>query len=374
MKCPACKSNLSAVKSHSIEFHKCPECRGMWFQNQQFQKLVHAVSEDEKVQSSDYINYKPREVKKAHDQSEHMRICPECNCVMKEFNYAYDSNILLDKCNNCGSIWADRGETLLAAQHLKTNPKIDAIGASIANDSKSKIETRRMKQDMNYLGSYLAIGGLSMPIPLSDNTKREKVPWVTISIIAICTVIFILQTVFVDDYKSYLNIFAWAPAQYLSLGLLTSMFLHGGLMHLLGNMLFLWIFGDNIEDKFSKVKFILFYLACGISADLLHLAFNFGDTTPSLGASGAISGIMGAYLIFHPEARLKTLILFRIVEVPAALYIGAWFILQLYYSVVYSLVGYSHVAWFAHIGGFVFGAAFAFFYKRHKKQAVEIKK
>lgn len=138
------------------------------------------------------------------------------------------------------------------------------------------------------------------------------------------------------------------------LSILTSIFMHGSLMHLIGNMLFLWIFGNNIEDHLGKVKFIIFYLAAGIGASLIHVLFHFNSVVPVIGASGAVSGVMGAYLILYPHAKVRTLVFIFIIitfmDIPAFLFLIVWFVFQFFYA-----GSGSGVAWMAHVGGFVIG-------------------
>ncbi len=137
------------------------------------------------------------------------------------------------------------------------------------------------------------------------------------------------------------------------------MFLHGSILHVLGNMLYLWIFGDNVEDKLGHVKFFIFYILCGLAATLTHVATTPDSQIPMVGASGAIAGVLGAYMIRFPGARILTLIFFgffiRIVRIPALFVLGFWFILQLLYGLPsLGSVG-GGVAWFAHVGGFIAG-------------------
>ncbi len=143
------------------------------------------------------------------------------------------------------------------------------------------------------------------------------------------------------------------------LSLFSSMFLHGGFLHLAGNMLYLWIFGDNVEDQLGHVKFFIFYILCGLAASLLHIITAPNSKVPMVGASGAIAGVLGAYMIRFPRARILTLIFLgffiRIVAVPALFVLGFWFILQLLYA--FPSIGSTSggVAWFAHVGGFLAG-------------------
>jgi membrane associated rhomboid family serine protease len=145
------------------------------------------------------------------------------------------------------------------------------------------------------------------------------------------------------------------------------MFLHGGWSHIIGNMLFLWAFGKSLEDAMGHVKFLLFYLACGVLSGMVHSAVNFGSLVPTVGASGAIAGVMGAYLVTFPRANIKTLVFIFIfittVEVPAPLILLYWFGMQLvsgYGSIAHTHVSDGGVAWFGHIGGFVAGIFLVF--------------
>jgi membrane associated rhomboid family serine protease len=148
------------------------------------------------------------------------------------------------------------------------------------------------------------------------------------------------------------------------LPMLTSMFLHGGWLHLLGNMLFLWVFGGSVEEALGHFHYLFFYLVCGVGAAIVHTIFNWGSRIPTVGASGAISGVMGAFIVLFPRARVTTLIpalfLFFTVQIPAVLMMGYWFFIQVFSGV--ASLGVSDqggVAWWAHVGGFLLGALLA---------------
>ncbi len=199
--------------------------------------------------------------------------------------------------------------------------------------------------------------------PLRDSERSQTKPIVTIALVVINLLAFFYE-VSLDDFSLHHFLSEWGtvPRDFRFVSVLTSMFLHGGWMHVLGNMWFLWIFGDNIEDVLGHGQYLLFYLLCGIAGGLLHFGFNPGSSLPAIGASGAISGVMGAYLISFPRARIHTLIFFVIfittIEVPAILMIGYWFAVQLF-SGFGQLAEASNqqggTAWFAHVGGFVAG-------------------
>ena len=151
------------------------------------------------------------------------------------------------------------------------------------------------------------------------------------------------------------------------MNIFTSMFLHGGLLHVLGNMLYLWIFGDNVEGAMGHGKFLLFYLACGVGAAMLQMGVHPSSTAPMVGASGAIAGVMGAYLVLFPWARILTIVpiffFIQFIEVPAIVILGLWFLIQ-FVSGLTDLSSLSGVAWFAHLGGFLTGALLVFPLKR----------
>jgi membrane associated rhomboid family serine protease len=155
------------------------------------------------------------------------------------------------------------------------------------------------------------------------------------------------------------------------LPLVTSLFLHSGFAHIAGNMLFLWIFGDNVEDFFGHIPYLFFYLVCGIGSSLLHVLFNFNSSLPALGASGAISGVMGAYLILYPSSRILTLVFIFLVPIPAFFILVYWFFLQ-FIAGVTSIgdVTQGGVAWWAHVGGFLLGMAITWVIKPRAKVQV----
>jgi membrane associated rhomboid family serine protease len=176
-------------------------------------------------------------------------------------------------------------------------------------------------------------------------------------------VIFIYEVSLPEDQlNSLIRLHGIVPDRFRFSMLLTSMFLHGGWMHVLGNMWFLWIFGKGIEDLLGHARFLIFYLACGVVAGLLHLFTNPYSPVPTIGASGAIAGVMGAYLIKFPRASIVTLIFifvfFTTVDIPAAFLLIYWFLIQFFSgigSVGESQISHGDVAWFAHVGGFVAG-------------------
>ncbi|MBS0262340.1 MAG: rhomboid family intramembrane serine protease [Planctomycetes bacterium] len=252
-------------------------------------------------------------------------------------------------------------------------------------------------------------------IPLRDNIPPRTFPFVNYSLIAVCAVVFLIQLADTTDQVDQLvDDFGMIPARVLHpdqpiavpvpvlvqtpigvvqeiaqrelpapnfspwLTLLTCTFLHGGWMHMLGNLWFLHIFGDNVEDRFGHFGYLVFYLSCGIAASAAHLALNSTSTMPTIGASGAIAGVMGAYLFLYPGAKVMTLVpivfIMQILVVPAPIFLVIWFVLQ-FFEGTFAITSQSTggVAWWAHIGGFVvgFGVAWLLGQSRHLRPPVE---
>lgn len=200
--------------------------------------------------------------------------------------------------------------------------------------------------------------------PIKDHNPSGRTPFVSYTLIIINVLIFILSPgTGTENLASFYDNYAVIPAQIVAgqdLGTLFShMFLHGGWMHLGGNMLFLYIFGDNLEDRFGHVKFLLFYLACGLGAAFAQILMQAESTIPSLGASGAIAGVMGGYLWLYPKAKVDTIIplgiAFKKVTLPAFTMLGYWFFVQLYSGTLSIGQSGGGVAYWAHAGGFLVG-------------------
>jgi membrane associated rhomboid family serine protease len=238
-------------------------------------------------------------------------------------------------------------------------------------------------------------------IPLRDNVPSDRTPFVNYLVIALCTLAFLAQLAtrrgpehlgLVEEYgmvpfrithpgepfeipvdvrviqgpeglQQVIVVEPGSPAAVPAiLTMLTCIFLHGGWMHFLGNMWFLWIFGDNIEDRLGHIGFLIFYVACGVAASVAHLMSDPGSTLPTIGASGAIAGVMGAYFVWYPHSRVHTLVpifyFLHFVDLPAPLFLGVWFLMQFLQGATTQGLG-GGVAWWAHIGGFVVGAGAA---------------
>jgi membrane associated rhomboid family serine protease len=220
-------------------------------------------------------------------------------------------------------------------------------------------------------------------IPLSDNVRGRRFPLVTVLLIVVNTVIFLFELSLGPEVEALINSFGMIPARLVSswtdplvlLTLFTAMFLHGGLGHLIGNMLYLWIFGDNIEDRMGHGRFLIFYLFSGVLASLVEVVAAPTAQLPTVGASGAIAGVLGAYLLLFPQARIRVLIpiplFFFVTSVPAVLVLGSWFLLQFYRGLMSMNVPMQRggVAWWAHIGGFIAGMILMPIFRKKREEA-----
>ena len=217
-------------------------------------------------------------------------------------------------------------------------------------------------------------------IPIRDELKTHRTPIVNYLLIAVNVLVFIWMFLNQGRFDSIVYEHGLIPASLFDgiqfseiVDIFTSMFMHGGWMHLAGNMLYLWIFGDNIEDRLGHLRYLLFYLAGGIAAALLEIVITPYSQVPMVGASGAIAAVLGAYMVLYPNSRVYTFVPFgffaRLRLMPAIVVLGMWFVLQLFNGV--GSLGYvdqGGIAYFAHIGGFIFGLAIAWLFKKQGRE------
>lgn len=198
-----------------------------------------------------------------------------------------------------------------------------------------------------------------------DDSGRRTVPLVTYALIVMNILFFLVET---SGGEAFIMQWAFIPSRFLANPvadfptLFTSMFMHAGWVHLGGNMLYLWIFGDNVEDRFGHGKFVIFYILCGLAATFAQLLFSIDSNVPNLGASGAIAGVLGAYILMFPQGRIRVLQGQQIIQVPALMVIGLWIVLQLFSGIgsIAQSANTGGVAYMAHIGGFIAGFILTF--------------
>lgn len=224
-------------------------------------------------------------------------------------------------------------------------------------------------------------------IPLRDDIPSRTFPAVNIILIVLNILVFFYEVSLGSHLPHFISHYGIIPVRFFHprffhadillevlLPLITFMFLHGGWLHIIGNMLYLWIFGDNVEDRMGHFRYLIFYLLCGLASGLVQLLINPSSQLPIVGASGAIAGVMGAYLLLYPFAKVVTLFFFLffidIIKIPAFFFLGFWFIIQ-FFSGTFSLAGGSTgVAWWAHIGGFLCGLMLVFPFTRMRGKRV----
>jgi membrane associated rhomboid family serine protease len=205
-----------------------------------------------------------------------------------------------------------------------------------------------------------------------DDSSRRSVPIVTYILILANVLFFLVE---LTGGEAFIMKWAFVPSRFLAnpggdfLTLFTSMFMHAGWLHLGGNLLYLWIFGDNVEDRFGKGGYLIFYLLCGLAATAAQLAFSMTSNIPNLGASGAIAGVLGAYILMFPKGNVRVLQGQRVIPVPALIVIGLWFVLQLFSGIgsIANTADTGGVAFMAHIGGFIAGFLLTFLFRRNSR-------
>lgn len=221
-------------------------------------------------------------------------------------------------------------------------------------------------------------------IPIRDTIPSRSFPIVSVTLIVVNTIVFLFEMSLGRNLEFFMDRYGLVPAKLATFfqdgsqpvravaPVFTSMFLHAGWIHLIGNMLYLWIFGDNVEDKLGRARFVLFYLLCGAGAAALHAIMSPTSETPTVGASGAIAGVLGAYFLLFPRSRVLTLFpiffFMQFIEVPAFFFLGFWFLMQFFSGALSIGIEPSGggVAWWAHVGGFVTGMTLVFPLRKYR--------
>ncbi|MFQ5798725.1 MAG: rhomboid family intramembrane serine protease [Bacteroidota bacterium] len=220
-------------------------------------------------------------------------------------------------------------------------------------------------------------------IPLRDSIPSHTFPIINISLIVVNVLIFFLELSLGQRLGGFISVFGVIPAKLTSaftgdgavsltiVPLFTSMFLHAGWLHLIFNMLFLWVFGDNVEDAMGHIRYLLFYILCGLGATATHVFFSPYSEVPVVGASGAIAGVLGAYFLLFPHSRVLTLVplfFFHLIELPALVFLGLWFVIQFFSGLLsIGIPSGGGVAWWAHVGGFATGVILLYPFRRRRR-------
>jgi len=270
--------------------------------------------------------------------------CPKDRHVLHGYAVAFEkTKVEVDTCPHCQGLWLDADE----AKALQ----------GVIEDAHAQAARREAGLDKPGAGSYLFQLFTGFPVEAWNPIKHR--PVLVQSLVGLLAAIFVLQVIFRDPMNAHPGLLMMIPTEVLAgehvWTIVTSGFLHGGIAHLLGNLYFLYVFGDNVEDSLGRGRFAVIYGAALLAGSLLHLGTMAGSSVPTLGASGAISGIMGAYVVLFPKTRVYVVILFLRFGLGVTWYLGFWILMQ----VGMAAMGTPGVAWFAHIGGFVAGAILA---------------
>lgn len=358
--CPVCRVGLKRFYHKGLFLDECENCNGVWIEKEEFKLFIDSFVSNPEIKPEKIALFKKKVIKNIYKNPEQPKLCPNCNVVMERFNYACDSNVFIDRCPQCFGFWLDKDEHIRIAQYLKSNPLIDESGKSILEQK----QTIKCLLDINdaLLNRRIARASgilywLYWLTPVKDTTAVRIKPIMTYTLLIVNTFIFLymflinknidLNNVF--SKYGFVTAFAFTePERWIS-----SMFIHASWGHIFFNMLFLWIFADNIEEKLGHLRFLLFYFLCGIISNAGYLFFDITGVKIIIGSSGAISGILGAYFYLFPRSKIKIIgPLVISAYMPAYWYLGAWFIIQILFSI---LPIPSNVGYISHIIGFLTG-------------------
>ena len=292
--------------------------------------------------------------------------CPACRQKMKKVNYKNDSNIIMDRCENCNSMWVKKDRLMPAASFFKGNPLMremaESFGAEVASNTRARSELDNFrKKSWNPLLCFL----VPSFIPLREVERGNRFTKACTSIIVINILVFFMQVFGVDNAIDMIRHFAFIPQRVLEgssvYTVFTSLFVHKNLSHIIGNLWMLYIFGNNLETKLGALRFIMFYLLFGVTANAVSYLFTSNDNLLHFGASGAIAGVMGAYFIFFPKNRIYTHFFGKTFSIPAYYFLVIWIIYQVVFAVADTGGG---IDWLAHVGGFFTGVITALVIKK----------
>jgi membrane associated rhomboid family serine protease len=332
--CPRCTWPLTVFTHQGVELDHCRRCGGTFLDPGEAASIFGVAAE-------------PQSWREEHHSRPHgtSRLsCPTGHALLEIWRVTFDKDeVEVDVCPRCHGLWIDRDE--------------GAKLFNIVRRSRDHAQAKELGIDKPGLGSYVFQILTGFPIEVWNPVKHRPVVMQTIFallIMCFCVQLFggaVLGPEAITDW------FALKPADPRPWAFITYGFLHGGFAHILGNLYFLWIFGDNVEDALGRQRFVLLYLVSNFAGGLLHFVFNLGSPIFMLGASGAISGLMGAYLVLFPRVKMWVMIVVVRLKIGVIWYIGFW----VGYQVLMAFTGQAAVAWFAHLGGFAAGAAMALY-------------
>lgn len=369
-RCPRCPGQLEPVSYEGVDLDICRLCHGLWFDKTELAKF-NKFDVDFPLSPGNGITKKRAGVR-----------CPRCDVFMKVIQYAAGADFEVDRCSGCGGVWLDEYEIQKIQQILTDERKLwlKIIGRLDEVVLRERELWERYKAELakrEAAATVSTTGWLFMfltRLPLEVYNPVHRFPKVTIALVLANVLVFLLTSVFLTQQSApgFFLTYGFVPDQFRQMqhpwSLPTSMFLHVGAVHLLGNMYFLYTFGDNVEDALGHWKFLAFYFLCGLAAILVHFAAHVYSTIPTVGASGAISGILGAYMFLFRRRKIYFLILFWPIKISAVWYLGFWIAFQILASFQPLPEGVGGVAYLAHGGGFFTGVVFIISYCAWKRR------
>lgn|GEM_PF-597894 len=362
--CPVCAAPLSSVKSHDITIDICTSCKGAWFDAGELKALVDAEIK-ERSDIPDAPIEKPDKVIVAHKVAESARSCPRCHVPMKKVNYGYDSNVVVDHCTSCNGTWTDGGEVYKLAIYMKGNPTRKALGEALLGEVRQFSALSDLSdsigsmQKRTGLPRLLSVLGMFSLVPagvmtMEDKQQRRHFPLVTLSLVLASVIAVLLYKILGYDPK----LFGFLPQAFHGsrpYTMVTYGILYSGIVHLMFTMIFLWLFGDNVEDRFGKLGFLGFFLGSLVLAAALQSSFHPNQTMPVVGGGVAVSAILGAYLALYSFSRISLQVLTSSIQIPAFVFVMAWIAVQMMISLWAFAAETAMMPWYFHILLFIVG-------------------
>ena len=351
MKCPHCPSELQPVMLRRVHVASCPSCKGLWFDSTELAKFNHF--------DSDFPLYPDHSFEGKLVKSR----CPRCEHLrLSRIPYAPGSKLNVERCSGCRGVWLDAGEIEkirnILARKVIMHRKLRGLNDVVRREQEmweTYMERVAEEEDKHKVSAsdWLFMFLTRLPTEVWNPTRR--VPKATIALVVINIAMFPLQQFFKGS--SAVQHLFFVPDQFRQgqhfYSVVTAMFLHANMAHIAANLYFLYTFGDNVEDFLGGLNFTLFYLACGLMAQMSYFFSNMHSTVPALGASGAISGILAAYMILFSRRKIYVMIVAWPVRIRAVWCGLFWLLLQ----ILGPVAGRAGIAWSAHVGGFIAGAA-----------------
>jgi membrane associated rhomboid family serine protease/ribosomal protein L37AE/L43A len=384
MNCPKCSNELEIFARDGKEIYVCPFCLSGLIPNESSLKILKYFCNEEIMSQliSALLDDSLFDNAKTMLSAEENLACPKCKSYMQHYDFNKKIRFYVNKCINCGSIWLNQVQMpLLSVAFVENTPEDLNFKKTINNlyEILAKRKAKKIRSLDEIIAPFAAMTGLLPAIPVGDNVLTKIKPIATRSIIIACAIIFVLQIAFKEILASF-GLYADKVAQGEWYRLITYAFLHGGIFHLLGNMFFLRIFGRTVEDELEWKRYLSLFALGAVVSGIFVVATITKKDIPCVGASGAISAIIGAYLILFPKAKLKfdvyqplALLLpipirkIATVQISSMYYILLWIIMNIFFGMLQSGAKTLGIAYWGHIGGFIAGIIFIEVYKNLKR-------